>query len=457
MIAEISGLVVGPVDGGEPVVDDVDLTIAPGEIVGLLGVSGSGKTTLALSLLGHLRPGLRLRAGQVRVTGVDPFGPQGRALRGRVVSLLGQDPAAALNPARRIGTQLAEVAGPDRVTELLATMDLPTDSAFARRRPHQISGGQAQRVALAVALAGTPRLLILDEPTSGLDEPLARDLRRRLTAYLRDRGCAALVITHHPTLAETIADRVVHLDAGRLVPPPAPPDPPPIAVTPTGALLQVHGLRAGYGRLTVVDGVSFDVPAGGCTAITGPSGAGKSTVARCVAGLSARTGGQVRLAGVDLAPAARHRTTAQRRAVQFVGQDSVGALNPRETALKALLRPLTTLGVPDPKDRAHALLDRVRLPAAAAHRLPVALSGGERQRLNLARALAADPRVLVCDEVTSALDRRTGHAVLDLLAEVCAERHLGVLMISHDPEVVARCAHHVVEVPTPYTPEEHRT
>ncbi|SCL58372.1 ABC transporter [Micromonospora yangpuensis] len=157
-----------------------------------------GQDTLALALLGHQRPGLHLRSGRLRVFGTDPFRPEGRALRGQVVSFLGQDPAAALNPARRLGAQLAEAAGPGRVTELLATMDLPTDHAFTRRRPHQISGGQAQRVALAIAIAGNPRLLILDEPTSGLDEPLARDLRERLTTYLRDRDCAALVITHTP-------------------------------------------------------------------------------------------------------------------------------------------------------------------------------------------------------------------------------------------------------------------
>ncbi|MFY1702894.1 ATP-binding cassette domain-containing protein [Micromonospora sp. WMMA1923] len=199
----------------------------PGEVVGLLGVSGSGKTTLALALLGHLRPGLHLRSGRLRVFGTDPFRPEGRALRGQVVSFLGQDPAAALNPARRLGAQLAEAAGPGRVGELLAAMNLPTDHAFTRRRPHQISGGQAQRVALAIAIAGNPRLLILDEPTSGLDVPLARDLRERLTTYLRDRDCAALVITHNPTLASTMAHRILHLDSGRLAPAPVHPDPPP--------------------------------------------------------------------------------------------------------------------------------------------------------------------------------------------------------------------------------------
>ncbi|MDQ0363549.1 ABC transporter ATP-binding protein [Catenuloplanes indicus] len=449
----MTGLTIGP-DHGDPVVDGAGLTIGAGEVVGLLGASGAGKTTLALSLLGHLRPGLRVRSGTVRVGGVDPFGPGGRALRGTVVSFLGQDPAAALNPARRIGAQLAEAAGRDRVTELLAAMDLPTERAFRRRRPWEISGGQAQRVALAIAVAADPRLLILDEPTSGLDRPLARDLRDRLAVHLRERGCAALLITHDTALAEALADRIVHLGPRPTVTGTPPRRAATAETSEAGVSLQVRDLRAGYGRRTVVDGVSFDVAPGGCTALTGPSGVGKSTIARCVAGLTARTGGRITLDGADLAPAAAHRTLAQRRAVQFVGQDSVGALNPRETALRALRRPLHAISPSDVDDRAHELIRRVRLPESAAHRRPGALSGGERQRLNLARALAAVPRVLVCDEITSALDRHTAHAVLDLLAELSERDGLGVLLISHDPETITRAAQRVVRIPDP---EEHRT
>ncbi|MDG4762632.1 ATP-binding cassette domain-containing protein [Solwaraspora sp. WMMD406] len=455
-LAEIDGLVVGPVDGGPPTVDGVRLRIAAGQVVAMMGRSGSGKSTTALTLLGHVRPGLALRAGTVRVARCDPFTSAGAAaVRHRHVAYLPQDAAATLNPSRRLVSQLGEaVAGAARrdgvrggttVADLLATVRLPADREFLRRYPHQISGGQAQRVAFAIALAADPDLLVLDEPTAGLDPVLARGVRDLISSLTGHR--ATLLISHDPDLVRAVSDEVIVLDAGR----PAVtglPDRVLAAPAPTGSgratgpadpVLAVRGLGTRHGRRTALAQVDLDVAGGGCLAVVGPSGAGKSTLARCLVGLHPYDGA-VRLDGVLLPPTTRRRGPAQRRDLQLVAQDSAGALNPRETVGHALLRPLRQLRGLDPhaaRAAAAELLDRVHLPAGAAHRRPGALSGGERQRVNLARALACRPRVLICDEVTSALDVATAGTVLALLAELRRDLGLAVVLITHDLAAVA--------------------
>ncbi|MEV6983670.1 ATP-binding cassette domain-containing protein [Sphaerisporangium sp. NPDC051017] len=466
-LLRVAGLTLGPVGGGRPVLREATLTLAPGRVLGVVGRSGSGKSSLALSLLGRVRPGLERRSGTVRVAGLDPFDPRApRLLRGRVVSYMGQDPAASLNPALRIGAQVAEavrVRSPGtadvvgQVRELLASVRLPTDRAFLRRRPHQVSGGQAQRVALAAALAGAPRLLVLDEPTSGLDVPLARQMRELVAASLRRAGRAMVLVSHDPGLVADLADEVVRLEDGRIVASGSPAEVLPARVTPeadharaatrragaAGAgVLEVRGLSARHGRTTVLRDVSLTVPGGTCTALVGPSGSGKTTLARCLAGLHPIAGGTVSWREAET-PHARGRG----RAVQYVAQDSVGALNPRETVRTALLRPLRGLrGMParDAAAEAERTLGLVGLAPGFLARRPGELSGGERQRVNLARALAGAPRVLVCDEITSALDREIGDGVLDLLTSLRRTLGLTVLLVTHDPAAAARYADQVV-------------
>ncbi|RZS45032.1 peptide/nickel transport system ATP-binding protein [Herbihabitans rhizosphaerae] len=444
MTAEIRGLTIG---AGSQVVSTVDLTVHDGEVVGLIGRSGSGKTTVALSLLGHLRPGLTRTAGEVRVHGHDPFTTDGRrAVRGRLVGYLGQDPASALHPTRRIGSQLREAGGG---ADLLDQLGLPTDRAFPRRYPGQISGGQAQRVALAMVLAREPRLLVLDEPTSGLDVALAVEVRELLRNTVRRNGIAALVVSHDQELVRALADRVVRMSGGEItadgppaeiLDPPSPPPSPPVS-TATDDRLTVTGLSAHHGRHRVLDAVSLRLPAGECTAVVGPSGSGKTTLARCLVGLHRVSAGELILDGE---PLGRKRSAAQRKAIALVAQNSADALNPAERVEAALARPLRLRGAHDVSGEIDELLDMVGLDGRYRTRLPGELSGGERQRINLVRALAVRPSVLVCDEITSALDGEVATGVLDALADLRARLGLSVLLITHDPRIAAKYAHRLL-------------
>jgi peptide/nickel transport system ATP-binding protein len=362
-IADVRGLTIGP-RAGPATVLDVSLAVRSGEVLGIVGRSGSGKTTLSLALLGHVRPGLHVRDGTVRIAGIDPLtGDGARRVRGRVVTFLGQDPASALNPARRLGAQLAEAVAlrapgratrsfvADEVARLLAAVGLPADRAFLRRHRHQISGGQAQRVALAHALAGSPELVVLDEPTSGLDTLHAARTRALVADMLRTSGQAAVLVSHDPHLVAGLADRVVEMEAGRVVSEGTAREVlahrmEPIVIANRvsaphdGAGLVLRDVSAHHGRHAALVDVSATVTRGSCTALVGASGSGKTTLARCVAGLHSHTSGSISWAGAVLPAGFRRRTNAARRAIQLVQQDPVGALNPRETVRRALHRPL---------------------------------------------------------------------------------------------------------------------
>ncbi|MEV5645838.1 ATP-binding cassette domain-containing protein [Streptomyces flaveolus] len=471
MLAEIDGLTVGPAAGGPPVLRDASLSVPAGQVLGVVGRSGSGKSSLAHGLLGHVRPGLEVRAGTVRVAGLDPFGrADARRLRGRVVSFLGQDPASSLNPALRIGSQIAEgvrlrstAAGEEgvraRVEELLLSVRLPADRNFRRRLPRELSGGQAQRVALALALAGRPGLLVLDEPTSGLDPVLADGMRALLAETLREGDRAALLVSHDPDWLGSVSHDVIRLEGGRIVGRVTPVAPLPVrparassdggspgeaprasAPRPTVAGLFVRGLRARHGRSAVLHEVSLIVPASSCTVVVGASGSGKTTLARCLAGLHPKAAGSVEWRG-DGTPRGRGAL------VQLVAQDARGALNPRESVGAALVRPLRGVGgrpARDASDEAVRLLGLVGLGEDVLGRRPGELSGGQRQRVALARTLAAGPRVLVCDEITSAIDPETAGRVMDLLDELRRTLGLTVVMVTHDLAAAASRADQVV-------------
>jgi peptide/nickel transport system ATP-binding protein len=481
--------------GGRPVLDGVSFTLATGGSVGVVGASGSGKTTMALAVLGHVREGMRLAGGAVRVRGTDVVPDPPAWLRGNTVGYLPQDPGQALNPYRRVGAALLDALGAPvprtargaLVAGLLRRVGLPADPAFTRRFPHQLSGGQQQRVGLAVALCREPALLVLDEPTTGLDVVTKAEVLAELVR-VHAGGVALLWVSHDlGTLADRV-DRLLVLDRGRLVedgparqvlraarsapareligavpPPPAArpaggtaaayrtavPGPEPSEVDGVGAaaryVLAARNLTAAHDRgPLVIKGVDLDVQWGECVAVLGASGVGKTTLARCLAGLHRPASGALTAAGEPVSLDVRRRTTAQRARIQLVAQDPAETLHPRQTVWTALARPLRLLrGL---RDRARidaevaALLTAVRLPPQFAGRLPGELSGGERQRVALARALAARPAVLLCDEVTSALDLVTQAAVLALLAEVRRQFGLAVVLVTHDLAVAAGVA-----------------
>ncbi|MQA07844.1 MAG: ATP-binding cassette domain-containing protein [Pseudonocardiaceae bacterium] len=455
VLAAVRGLTIRPDTGGTPVVSNVDLTVRAGQVLGLVGRSGAGKTTAGLALLGHVRPGLERVAGHVEIAGHDPFGTDGcRQVRGSILGYLGQDPASALHPTRRIGSQLREAAGGAELGTILRELGLSDDRSFLRRYPHQLSGGQAQRVALARVLVRRPRLLVLDEPTNGLDARLALQLRSLLDDLFRRTDTAAVLISHDHALVQALSDRVARMDDGCITahgPPdevlPSPPLTGSAHSAGSGPIrLEVAGLGAWHGRQLALREVSFRLPAGGSFALIGASGAGKTTLARCLVGLQQRVTGRLELDGARIDPHAHRRSPAQRRRIALVAQHSADALNPAETVADALRRPLRRLRgfrAPDADREADRLLELVSLSSTYRDRRPAELSGGQRQRVNLARALAAAPSVLVCDEITSALDPDIAAGVLTVLDELRHELGLSVVLITHDLTLAAQHAERI--------------
>ncbi|MEU2060881.1 ATP-binding cassette domain-containing protein [Streptomyces sp. NPDC013455] len=452
---EVSGLTVAGPDG-RLLLEGAGLALCPGRVTVVTGPSGCGKTTLLRAVAGALPPGARRTGGTVTVLGQDPLGlppAELRALRRNRLAYVGQDPGSGLNPRMRVRRLLAEVAV-DRTREaigaLLAEVRLPVDGGLAERRIGALSGGQQRRVGLARALARRPAVLLLDEPTAGLD-PALRDEIADLLRHLAESHRIAIGLScHDPDLVTRLADDVVDLTRARLRPAartaPVPPAPAPPAPAPGDGppRLTASGLHAAHihrgRRVPVLHGVALTLAAGSSLGVVGASGSGKTTLLRTLVGLHRPTAGTVTLGGSRLAPAARGRDRDQRRRLQLVPQDPLGTLNPARTVGATLRRPLLLhrrAGRGEARGRVLELLDQVGLPAAFSDRYPHELSGGQRQRVAIARALAADPDVLICDEVTSALDPDTTVAVMELLAGLRARRDLSLVLVSHDLRLVA--------------------
>ncbi|MGI6879100.1 dipeptide ABC transporter ATP-binding protein [Microbacterium sp. gxy059] len=466
-------------DGGVvPAVEGVSLSVGEGEIVAVVGESGSGKSVTAMSVLGLLAPNA-VASGAVRVDGRDVLGADERtlgAVRGEVAAMVFQDPFGALDPVFTIGFQIREVlrrhrpslsAGErrERAVELLRLVDLPEPESRVHSYPHQLSGGQAQRVVIAMALACDPRLLIADEPTTALDVTVQRDILDVLRG-LRDRtGMGILFITHDMGVVADIADRVVVMRRGRLE------ETQPVqdlfdrptaeytrqllaAVPRMGAaardarggdrtVLEASGLEVVYRRrgqtIPAVQGVDLEVSAGRTLALVGESGSGKSTIGRAVIGLAPAAAGRVVVDGVDISSASRRALRDVRRRIGVVFQNPTGALDPRWTIGHAIAEPLRVHGGlrgEQLQRRVSELLDAVELPGAWAARYPHELSGGQRQRVSIARAVALDPLLLIADEPTSALDVSVQATVLELLRDLQRDLAFACLFISHDLAVV---------------------
>ncbi|HYZ09357.1 MAG TPA: ATP-binding cassette domain-containing protein [Pseudonocardiaceae bacterium] len=451
VVVEAAGLVVGR-GVGPAVLDGIDLLVHDGEIAALIGPSGVGKTTLLRALIGAAPPSMSVLAGRLGVCGHDVLAASPerlRALRRERVGFVGQDPARRLNPRMRVRQLLAEMAvdaGSDGPRRLLSELSLPATDELLRRRPGQLSGGQQRRVAIARALARRPALLLLDEPSAGLDTALRAELAELLRGLARRHGVAIVMACHDHELVDWIADRVLPLGA----PPMSRPAEQPLPVLdedrwtePGPPVLVGHGLSAWFGRQPdrpVLSDVDLCLAAGSASAVVGSSGAGKSTLGRVLVGLHGSASGTLELDGVRLHQRAERRSREQRRRIQLVPQDPLGSLNPRRTVGASLTRPLVLHGRCPAEQRPRRVLEllaAVGLPEELADHYPDALSGGQRQRVAIARALAAEPDVLVCDEVTSALDPENAEAIMSLLARLRRERGLALLVISHDLRLVA--------------------
>ena len=461
------------------VLDDVSLAIAQGDVLGLVGESGSGKTSLAWAITRALPGNARELRGTIGLNGEDlrwVDAPRLAAIRGRHIGMVFQDPSTSLNPTLTLGRQVSEVLQRHRgmtraqaeqeTIAWLRHVELRDPEALLHRYPHEVSGGEKQRVVIATAFACRPELIIFDEPTTALDVITGArilDLFQRLRV---ETNVAALYISHDLALVSRVADRVAVLERGRIVEqakatdvfraPAHPytrrlvqavprPDRRLVADAPRDTtILSGRNLGVRYGRarlfgrtqVTGASGISLEVRAGEILGVVGESGSGKSTLARALTGL-APFQGDITFRGRTI-PTPRAMDRAYRGAVQIVFQHPDSSLNPRHRIGEALSRPLRLFGA---SDTVGDLLEQVRLPASYADRYPHQLSGGEKQRVAIARAFAARPALVICDEITAALDVSVQAAVIELLLALRQLHGTAYLFITHDINLVRQIAH----------------
>jgi len=473
------------------IIKGASLEIARGEIVALIGESGSGKTTMALTLMGYARPGCRISGGTVLVDGKDLLAlpEQERArLRGTEVAYIPQSAAAAFNPSAKIMDQVIEVTRihglmpPDkarkRAVALFKALSLPSPETIGERFPHQVSGGQLQRLSAAMALIGDPKLVIFDEPTTALDVTTQIEVLKAFKTVMRSSGMAGVYVSHDLAVVAQIADRIVVLKDGEgketgttaeilytakhpytrellAAFGPTPCDRCAEREPEDQPLLEIEDLTAGFGPIQpnglplvpAVQSVSLRIERGRNLGIVGESGSGKSTLARTIAGILPAAAGRITFDGKALKRSAHERSREQLREVQIVFQSADTALNPAKAIEDILGRPLAFYHGMDRKARdarIDQLLDMVKLPRTLRQRRPSELSGGQKQRVNFARALAADPKLILCDEITSALDTVVAAAVIELLKELQRELSLSYIFISHDLSVVEAICDEIV-------------
>ena len=477
-----------------PIVKGVSFDIHKGEVVALIGESGSGKTTISLASLAYTKPGLHFAGGELLIGGEDMLKAEPlrtRDIRGSKVAYLAQSAAATFNPAITIGEQVTESAvlhgiltqeqADKRAVELYRALELPDPDRIGIRYPHQVSGGQLQRLMAAMALCGKPDLMVLDEPTTALDVTTQIEVLKAFKKVIHEEDSAAIYVTHDLAVVAQIADYIVVLYGGevmeqgtsdqiinnpshaytqRLM---AAVRPKPQAGLGTAVgvehereipAIKVRDMTAGYGgivngepKVPILRDINVEVKNGHVVGVIGESGCGKSTLARVMAGLLPQARGSIKLDDEELEGDLRDRKLEQLQKIQFVFQMADTALNPKQVTGDIIGRPLEFYhGLKGKKKHAKVveILEMVELPAEFASRYPMELSGGQKQRINMARSLAANPEVMLCDEVTSALDSIVGANVIKLLTALRDKTGVSFVFISHDLSTVASFADEIV-------------